>query len=261
MQQSNPYFMDVQDAAKNKPATFMPAISIEPYGRYSVGMGACTIALIDGNAPDVQLVTDGAAVRLSFGSCLWFDGVQREIRNPYSFPIRIKVAWGLPPRINSDLAYTDLRVNSDVKSRFTVSGGALTGRKRAVVIMGRHSEYFVTATGHSNQHMYLLPKAMIEYLETIPAHLQEEVEVYTRSGNLAPDVVARSGSYTDAEMTQWVADSGWGSDPIQIEAADGAFQGVVGPDVALMFAAPQSNKFELNAEVTEVGNFNSEIVV
>ncbi len=261
MQQSNPYFMDVQEAAKNKPATYMPAISIEPYGRYSVGMGACTIALIDGNAPDVQLVTDGAAVRLSFGSCLWFDGVQREIRNPYSFPIRIKVAWGLPPHINSNLSYTDIRVNADVKSRFSVMKGADTGRKNAVVIMGARSEYFVTATGHSNQHMFLLPKAKLEYLESIPEGLREVVKVYTRSGNLAPDVVARCGSYTDVEIANWVSASGWGSAPIQIETQDAAFQGLVGPDVALMFAAPQSNKLEVNAEVTEAGNFNSEIVV
>lgn len=257
----NPYFMDILDAAKNKPQTYMPLISIEPYGRYSLGKGASTVSLVDGNAPDVQLVTDGAAVRLSLGNCLWFDGVQREIRNPYSFPIRVKLAWGLPPNMNAAPAYNDLRVNIDVKSKVMAIAGVDTGRKNAALMMAHRSHYFVTATGHSNQHMYILPKAQIEYMDTMPVGLQGELTPYTRAGNEQQDVVVREGSYTDVEIAQWVNDAGWQSEPIQIEGADGSFQGVIGPDVALMFVAPQSNKFELNAELTEIGNFNAEIVV
>lgn len=244
--------------------TYLDTIEIEAYGTYRLEDGMDTIALVGGDFPVMQIICDGRPQSVYFGQCLPTNGRMRYLRNPFSRSAKFVVAHGHPvdlvgavgTRINGN--YSPFSVNT----RSTYSRNELTNsaadEKWGFLFMSRRSTFNLEVRVPGWCDAYIIPKAKLEYMASMPASLGNVGTAYHRDGMANRDVEIRHGTYKDTDMVAWIAAAEWEEQLVPAMMADSRAYLTISPDTAVIVNTPVAQKLDINVDFTEFGNFDSE---
>lgn len=232
---------------------------IAPYGRISLGRGVSTFTLLKCDAVAVQLVCEQVSIRFNEGATLPAKGVQRWIRNPYSRAVRVELLEDLPVNISARHTETDIGFVGAHASRFSHSDlGPIVGKRTGLVIMAERGDAHYNLEGYGGIKFSLIPDAKMEYKDLLPAGvLATESHPIDGAGIENPNYTVRSGVFTDTEMGQWIADSGWNRAPVEISNNNGGDAGVLKHGTALVAAGIEGAGFKARCTITDLGDWEN----
>jgi hypothetical protein len=241
-------------------ATYLDDLELGPYELQDATITLGTIALATGEVPEIQIIADGRQQRLKMGQSLPVNGKRVYIRNPYSQMIRVQVGYGWPVNLNTNADHADLQFAEKLRSRVAIyeDGGQGVGVKRGALFMSKKSTFNFSANIANDHNALIIPKAKLSYIDTMPATIDQTGAAYYRSGAPVDDLVCHYGTYTDADMAAWIAAANWEAQLVPSTQQGGQAEALITPDTALIIHGLENDKLKVNADITELGNFDHE---
>lgn len=235
------------------------SFEIGPYGRFEIGQGIGSFALVECDAPAVQIVADRSRVRVNLGGCQPLNGHQVFIRNPYAHTIKgaylmdQPIAFGAKPQVNDPSFEFVQRSNAN----FYLAG--TENEKTGMVIMAEKGDHYISLVGQFGMKVLFLADAKPEYENLLPdGMLPTTIEPTFMDGSRNDNLSVRAGYYSNAGMAQWATDCGWNKSPLTVNRAISVFEGLV-PQGSAIFASYNPNMpFLCNAKILDQGSWEPE---
>ncbi|KPU84691.1 hypothetical protein JI58_02220 [Marinosulfonomonas sp. PRT-SC04] len=236
------------------------AYDIAPHGRISLGTGVSTITLLRCDAVAMQLVSDQNAIRINEGATLPLNGVQRYLRNPYSKSVRVEILEDLPVRLAPRQDETGMGFVAAHGSHIGLrDNDNIAGKRKGLILMAKRGDLYFDIATWNGTNVSLIPDAKLEYQDSLPAGVfSESTNSIDSDGLPVSNYVVRHGIFTDAEMGQWIADSGWNRAPVLISQHYDKIEGVLKHGTALVLADGVGYGFEANINITDLGDWHPE---
>jgi len=239
--------------------THATEFEIGPYGWMDIGRGIGTLTLADCNAPAVQIVSDGRGLRCDLGATVPYNGTQNFIRNPYATTIKGATFRdnniSFAPR-NTETAPQFTAVN---RLSFAAAIPPVAGRKQAVIFKPKRGQIFADLYGNGTMNVSVLSAAKDSYLDQLTVGtLEDDLPVYNCDGARNDNIVARIGSYTDLEVSDWITTTGWNRSPVE-QSVDNQFaQFTLDENTAAIVFFAVGDRLEISARIYDQGDWLAE---
>jgi hypothetical protein len=205
------------------------------------------------------MVCDGKGYRCDLGSTIPISGRDVHIRNPFSHNIKGRIYRDHPVSFGPKRSCTDIEFASTLRVQAAKKTGGILGRRQAAIFMPRDSQMFFTAYGFASMNFAVLPNAKESYLFQLPnGVLDQDLIFYNDNGEVNNTVIGKQGSYTQAEMAQWIADTGWGSYPIELSNDLSSGSVSLDPNTAAIAFYHEDSAFEVSVKAYDLGNWSPE---
>ncbi len=246
---------------QHDPITHGMDFEIAPHGRIKLGSRIGTICLAECDANAVQIVCDGRPQRCNVGSSIPVNGVETYIRNPFASTIKGVIYGNLPINVTKANTAINIDYNSTLRFQATDKRAGVVGRRQAVVFMPKRGRMHFHATGFGSMNFAILPKAKAEYLAQLPAGVLADPFTFHGDQGLPNDnIIARVGSYTEAELAQWVVSTGWGQAPINLSQDSATGTITLDEETAAIAFYLEGSPLEVSIRAIDLGSWSPEWV-
>lgn len=197
-------------------------IKLPPYGKLKLAPRD-TLALLNANIPWLIVRNGSDAVRLPVGHCYNFGASFVEINNPFPVAAWVTISRGLPPLYGPEPEWQSQPTKSNIISGFHVFRPAqVTGLKFAVGVMLKKGRAVINVFDGNNDgksSMMIFPAAQQSFVGFKPVGAMADTTVF-RFGNGDADTAIHSvsGTYTDADVTAWIAAASYVGSPVVMKA-------------------------------------------
>lgn len=195
-------------------------VNIPAYGGLKIeGDHAGTIAYLNGDAPRVYIRDGSDSFALPVGQCVPLSKSWAEIVNPFPRAVSLTIGRGLPVQYQPEQsAITQQQAINSYSFSYVQRDVAVTGRKFAVGLMMKRGQAYIHAF-ERNADVYskimFFPGARPDFMAYKPGGaMTEEIPFYFSDGQRDKSMFVVGGTYTDADVTAWMAAAGYGLAPI-----------------------------------------------
>lgn len=240
---------------------------LEAWGAVSIDQ-AGTFALINCNAPYVQIEENRDLLPVYIGQCIPILGNKVYVRNPFSFPITLYWARGLPPQSAISVSSGDAKFLSQCMNsasalyQTSATVPATAGKKRGIGFIAARGTYQIafTQTGGDGNEIMTFPKASLEFAALRgPGVMADSVQVLRYDGSINRNVIGISGYYTDADVTAWKAAANYTqTESRQLSGSQGTVTRNFDEWTAVFYSVPETMLMRISANIYELGDYVNE---
>lgn len=242
-------------------------MTLQPWGGVSIDPVG-TFALINCDAPFVQIEENRDLLPVYIGQCIPILGSKVYVRNPFSFPITLYWARGLPPVSAISVSTADIKFVKKIANsasaiyQTSAVNAASAGKKRGIGFIakrGSHQISFSQAAGDLNEIM-TFPAASVEFAALRGVDVMSDtVPVLRYDGTINTNIIGISGYYTDADITAWKAAANYAKvETRQFTAALTTIGRTFDEETAVFYSVPENLQMRINAVIFELGDYVNE---
>ena len=236
---------------------------LAPFEKLELATDEVNIGLSSCDAPTVYIRGDVETTKLHVGSSLPIHGRTRYVVNPYAHTIKCTLIFGAPislmaPQEQGHTSQFELSTVSFFTDRYkSESTETVQGRAYGMFILSKKSRYRLRLSTLQGNQALILPKAKIEYLNSVEQAFDPDISSRTNffhnNGDENSDLVGYSGRYYLSDMDSWVTSIGYQRGLIRHNYASNYHTLSVTPETAVFVYTHNDAFSEINGSAIDLG--------